>query len=53
LTGLILLTGRVELNPVFGHEVFPVLASASKVGCNMFAPLVFTRCHRSVYTLCQ
>ncbi|MGB5297690.1 MAG: formate dehydrogenase subunit gamma [Thiogranum sp.] len=39
LTGLILLTGRVVLIPVFGHEVFSVIASASKEGHNLFGPL--------------
>ena len=39
LTGLILLTGRVVLIPVFGHQVFSVIASASKEGHNLFGPL--------------
>ena len=39
LTGLILLTGRVVLIPVFGHEVFSAIASASKEGHNLFGPL--------------
>ena len=39
LTGLILLTGRVVLIPVFGHEMFSVIASASKEGHNLFGPL--------------
>ncbi|MEA3243494.1 MAG: formate dehydrogenase subunit gamma, partial [Pseudomonadota bacterium] len=39
LTGLILLTGRVVLIPVVGHDVFSVIASASKEGHNLFGPL--------------
>lgn len=39
LTGLILLTGRLVLIPVFGHEVFSAIASASKEGHNLFGPL--------------
>jgi formate dehydrogenase subunit gamma len=38
-SGLILLFGRTLLIPVLGHEVFSVLASASKEGHNLFGPV--------------
>lgn len=38
-TGLILLFGRTLLIPVLGHEIFAVLASASKEGHNLFGPI--------------
>ena len=38
-TGLVLLFGRSLLIPVLGHEIFSVLASASKEGHNLFGPL--------------
>jgi formate dehydrogenase subunit gamma len=39
ITGLILLLGRPLLLPLFGKEVFSILASASKEGHNLFGPL--------------
>ncbi len=39
VTGLILLFGRSSLIPVFGKEVFSILASLSKEGHNLFGPL--------------
>ena len=39
VTGLILLLGRNFLIPLFGHEVFSILASASKEGHNLFGVL--------------
>jgi len=39
ITGLILLLGRPLLLPLFGKEVFSLLASASKEGHNLFGPL--------------
>jgi len=39
LTGLTLLFGRFVLLPVFGPEVFGVVASLSKDGHNLFGPL--------------
>ena len=41
VTGLILLFGRTILIPVLGHEVFSILASASKEGHNLFGPIFF------------
>ncbi len=41
VTGLMLLFGRTLLIPVLGHEVFSVLASASKEGHNLFGPIFF------------
>ena len=40
-TGLILLFGRSLVIPVLGHEIFSVLASASKEGHNLFGPIFF------------
>ena len=40
-TGLILLFGRSLIIPVLGHEIFSVLASASKEGHNLFGPIFF------------
>lgn len=39
VTGMTLLFGRFVLLPVFGPEVFSVVASASKEGHNLFGPL--------------
>jgi formate dehydrogenase subunit gamma len=39
ITGLILLLGRTLLIPLFGHQVFSLLASASKEGHNLFGPI--------------
>ncbi len=39
ITGLILLLGRPVLLPLFGKEVFSLMASASKEGHNLFGPL--------------
>jgi len=39
VTGLLLLFGRTVLIPVLGHEIFSVLASASKEGHNLFGPI--------------
>ncbi len=39
LTGLILLFGRPLLIPLFGKEIFALIASASKEGHNLFGPL--------------
>lgn len=39
VTGLILLLGRSLLIPLFGHQVFSLLASASKEGHNLFGPI--------------
>lgn len=39
LTGLILLFGRFIVLPVFGPEVFSVIASACKEGHNLFGPV--------------
>jgi formate dehydrogenase subunit gamma len=39
LTGLTLMFGRSVIIPVFGHEVFSLLASSSKEGHNLFGPL--------------
>lgn len=39
VTGLILLFGRSMLIPVFGKEIFSILASMSKEGHNLFGPL--------------
>jgi formate dehydrogenase subunit gamma len=39
VTGLILLFGRTSLIPVFGKEIFSILASLSKEGHNLFGPL--------------
>ena len=39
ITGLILLLGRPLLLPLFGKDVFALLASASKEGHNLFGPL--------------
>lgn len=39
LTGLILLFGRPLLIPLFGKEIFGLIASASKEGHNLFGPL--------------
>lgn len=39
LTGLTLLFGRFVLMPLFGAEVFSIIASASKEGHNLFGPL--------------
>jgi formate dehydrogenase subunit gamma len=39
LTGLILLLGRTLLIPLFGHQVFSLLASASKESHNLFGPI--------------
>jgi formate dehydrogenase subunit gamma len=39
ITGLILLLGRSLLIPLFGHQVFSLLASASKEGHNLFGPI--------------
>jgi formate dehydrogenase subunit gamma len=39
LTGLTFLLGRSVLIPLFGHEVFSLLASSSKEGHNLFGPL--------------
>lgn len=39
ITGLTLLLGRLLILPLFGHEVFSVIASLSKEGHNLFGPL--------------
>jgi formate dehydrogenase subunit gamma len=39
LTGLILLLGRTLLIPLFGHQVFSLLASASKESHNLVGPI--------------
>ena len=39
ITGLALLFGRTLLIPLLGHEVFAVIASASKEGHNVIGPL--------------
>lgn len=39
VTGLVLLFGRTLLIPILGHEIFSVLASASKEGHNLFGPI--------------
>ncbi len=39
LTGLVLLLGRPLLIPLFGKEIFGLIASASKEGHNLFGPL--------------
>ena len=39
VTGLILLLGRTLLIPMFGHQVFSLLASASKESHNLFGPI--------------
>ena len=39
LTGLILLLGRTLLIPLFGHQLFSLLASASKESHNLFGPI--------------
>jgi formate dehydrogenase subunit gamma len=39
VTGLTLLFGRTLLIPVLGHELFSILASASKEGHNLFGPI--------------
>lgn len=39
ITGLILLLGRPLLLPLFGKEIFSLLASASKEGHNLFGPM--------------
>jgi formate dehydrogenase subunit gamma len=39
LTGLVILFGRPLLIPLFGKEVFSVIASASKEGHNLMGPL--------------
>ena len=57
LTGLILLLGRPLLIPLFGKEVFSLLASASKEGHNLFGPLflvsllmmIFSFVRRNIY----
>lgn len=41
ISGLILLFGRSFLIPILGHEIFSVLASASKEGHNLFGPIFF------------
>jgi len=41
ITGLILLLGRTLLIPLFGQEVFALLASSSKESHNLFGPLFF------------
>ncbi len=42
-TGLILLFGRSLLIPVFGHEIFSIIASSGKEGHNLFGPIfIFT-----------
>ncbi len=57
LTGLILLLGRPLLIPLFGKEVFSLLASASKEGHNLVGPLflvsllmmIFSFVRRNIY----
>ena len=57
ITGLILLLGRPLLMPVFGKEVFSLMASASKEGHNLFGPLflvslllmLFSFARRNIY----
>lgn len=57
LTGLILLLGRPLLIPLFGKEVFSLLASASKEGHNLVGPLflvsllmmIFSFMRRNIY----
>jgi formate dehydrogenase subunit gamma len=39
LTGLILLLGRTMLIPLFGHDLFSLLASASKESHNLIGPI--------------
>jgi len=39
ITGLILLLGRTLLIPLFGQQLFSLLASASKEGHNLFGPI--------------
>ena len=39
LTGLALLLGRTLLIPLLGHELFSLIASASKEGHNLFGPI--------------
>ncbi|MES9991606.1 MAG: formate dehydrogenase subunit gamma [Candidatus Thiodiazotropha sp.] len=39
ITGLIILFGRPLLIPIFGKEIFAVIASASKEGHNLMGPL--------------
>ena len=39
VTGLILLVGRPLLIPLFGKEIFSLIASASKEGHNLFGPI--------------
>ena len=39
LTGLVLLLGRTLLIPLFGQNLFALLASASKEGHNLFGPI--------------
>jgi len=39
ITGLILLLGRTLLIPLLGHNLFSLLASASKEGHNLFGPI--------------
>jgi formate dehydrogenase subunit gamma len=57
ITGLILLLGRSLLIPLFGQQVFSLLASASKEGHNLFGPIflvslimmVFSFARRNIY----
>ena len=57
LTGLILLLGRSLLIPLFGQQVFALLASASKEGHNLFGPIflvsllmmLFSFARRNIY----
>lgn len=39
ITGLVLLLGRTLLIPLFGHQLFSLLASASKESHNLFGPI--------------
>ncbi len=57
ITGLILLLGRTLLIPLFGHQVFSILASASKESHNLIGPIflvslimmVFSFARRNIY----
>ena len=57
VTGLILLLGRTLLIPLFGHELFSLIASASKEGHNLFGPIflvslllmLFSFARRNIY----
>ena len=57
ITGIVLLLGRTLLIPLFGHQVFSILASASKEGHNLFGPIflvsllmmLFSFARRNIY----